>query len=243
MNRRQPKLRLRMWPWSKGWAPQREPLPNLKVCREYFDRYKSAQISVDALQLISDLLLELRREHPVEWECCGWKNDAIADVALGCTLGGYVKNGSIAAFCWIEKHWAHEKSVDRQLAIDSSESRERALDAVLELQLLKMNNELPVLQSQERYGVFARFVIWLNKNQWSSPENAVSKFLLKVPTLKTYKDALIELASVYNTCCNRQSEEFVPSAPSAVIDKLVARRHKVSPRLVARVRAEINART
>jgi hypothetical protein len=243
MNRRQPELRLRMWPWPARCAPSGEPLPNLKVCREFFDRYKSAQLEVDPLQLISDLLLELRRERPVEWECCGWKNDAITDVVLGYTTGGYVENGSVTALRWLRKHWAHERSVDRQLALDSTEPRERALDAVLELQLLEMADELPRLQPKERYSVLARFVSWLsdNRNGCSSPQNAVGKFLLVAPTLKIDKGVLSELARVYDVCADRGLRERVLS-PSEVIYEFVARRHKVSPRLVGRVRGDLNAR-
>lgn len=255
VNRRRPSLRLGPWPWPERCVPFGVPIPNVNICIEYFDRYISARSEEDALRRISDLLLELRRKHPVEWECCGWKSDAIADVALGRTASGYVEGGSVTAQCWMKELWAHEKRVERQIEIDLSAAREKASDALFELELLRMSDDLTMLKPKKSYNVLARFISWLNDNHANCANTAAAarRFLRDRPNLTVAENVLIELAKVYDAIrerdmnrgahrvkrTQRQSDAVTNLQPSVVIQEFVARRHGISSRLVAQVRAEL----
>jgi hypothetical protein len=235
MNRRQPELRLRMWPWPARSAPYREPLPNLVVCREYFDRYKSAQLEVDALRLISDLLLELRSKHSVEWECCGWKSDAITDVVLGHTPTGYVQNGSVTARDWFTRHWIAEKKRDREIEARFSPERLRAADAAWDIDHFQLTG---------KYDQFAIYVRSLEKH-WRELcatargrelcEAAAKNFRKRRPHFPIEDKELQQIAAAYARCCTKVTRH---PTPSQVMLDLVARAHHVSPRLVASVRSE-----
>jgi hypothetical protein len=238
-NRRRPGLRLCPYPWSGGCAPFSVPIPNLNICAEYFDKYESVLSEPDALQRTSDLLLEFRRDHPVEWECCGWKNDAIADVALGRTLTGYPESGSVIAQRWLSQHWGREKSADRQLAIefsgekDKPTAREKARNALFDLEVMQMDGS---------YNAFAKFISWLDDNldKYSSASAATLWFLRHKSSRIAPEKILQELASVYTTLLPEryQSEEPTKLQPSRVIQAFVARRNRVSPRLLAQIRAQ-----
>ena len=244
MNRRQPELRLRMWPWPALSAPYREPLPNLVVCREYFDRYKSAQLEVDALRLISDLLLELRSKHSVEWECCGWKSDAITDVVLGHTPTGYVENGSGTARDWFTRHWIAEKKRDREIEARFSPERLRAADAAWDIDHFQLTR---------KYDQFAIYVRWL-EGRWrklgvTAPgrfhgsaadclglcEASAKNFRKERPRFPIEDKELQQIAAAYARCCTKAAPR--PTASQVVLD-FVAKAHQVSPRLVASVRSE-----
>ena len=233
-NRRRPGLRLCPYPWSSRCAPASVPIPNLNICAEYFDKYESALQATDALQQISDLLLEFRREHFVEWECSGWKNDAIADLVLGRTLAGYSESGSVFAQTWLTQHWKYEKSVDRQIAITFSADREKASNALFELELLHVDGS---------YNTLARFVSWLNENafRFVHSQAAATQFFLKNPSLMVKKKVLIELAYVYGKLTERpmyRGDRLIRLQASMVIQEYVAQRHRISSRSIAQVRAE-----
>ena len=244
-NRRRPGLRLCPYPWSGRCAPFSVPIPNLNICAEYFDKYESVLSEPDALQRTSDLLLEFRRDHLVEWECCGWKNDAIADVVLGRTLTGYPESGNVIAERWLSQHWRHEKSADRQLATTLSAERERASNALFEFEFLHVDDS---------YNTLARFISWLNDNgaDFAHSKAAALRFLRKNPNLMVGEGVLIELAYVYAKLLERpmnrgdhrinrkryQSDAQTKLQPSVVIQEFVARRNKISSRLLAQVRAE-----
>jgi hypothetical protein len=244
-NRRRPGLRLSPYPWSRRYAPFRAPIPNLNICSKCFDEYESALGEPDALQRISDLLLRLRREHPVEWDCCGWKNDAIADVVLGRTRAGYSESGSVIARCWLTQHWRYVKSLDRQITISLSSVREKASDAMVELEWLHEDGS---------YKVFARFISWLNDNRagYANTQAATRRFRGDRPNLVVTEKVLIDLAHVYDTIrawpMNRglhrvnpkrhQSDADTKLQPSVVIQEFVARQFGISSRLLGQVRAE-----
>jgi hypothetical protein len=238
MNRRSPGLRLRMYPWLSRCAPFRVPLPNLRVCREYFDNYKSAEVQVDSLHLISKLLLELRREHPVEWECCGWKNDAISNVVLGYTHNGYPEDGEAVARSWFTRYWGDERETDQKLTADLSEDRSNAADAVLDMDLLQANGS---------FAHCARFVRWLRNDNWEKLAGrktgstlynlAVHDFLSTRPRVRLSPAFLVEIAAAYEAV----AKTAVQVTPYRVVLELLARRHHVSARLVARVRSQLRA--
>lgn len=228
-----------MYPWANRCAPFRVPLPNLKVCREYFDHYKSAEGEVDSLHLISKLLLELHREHPVEWECCGWKNDAISNVVLGCTHNGYVEDGEVVARSWFTRYWNDERKAERKLATDLSGNRSSAADAVLDIDLLQANGN---------YAHLAKFVRWLRNDNWEELAGrktgttlcklAVEQFLTARPRFQLSPAFLVEIAAAYEAVV----KTAVPVTPYRVVLELAAERHHVSARLVTRVRSELRAK-
>jgi hypothetical protein len=185
-NRRRPKLRLRPVPWSWRYAPFKIPIPNLNICVNYFDEYELALSKPDALQRISDLLLRFRREHPVEWECCGWKNDAIADVVLGRAPDGYVEHGRAVALGWLGKHWQYEEIVEKQLARDLAPKRMAAFEAVFDLDMIEWDARAATASDAFRRGdslewnaafdksitaPHTRFLRWVNESWEQTSRN------------------------------------------------------------------------
>jgi hypothetical protein len=163
---------------------------------------------------------------------------------LGRTLTGYVEGGSATARHWFEQHWKQEKNFDRQLAIefsgekDKPTAREKAWNALFDLEVMQMDGS---------YNAFAKFISWLDDNldKYSSASSATLWFLRHKSSRIAPEKILQELASVYTTLLPEryQSEEPTKLQPSRVIQEVVARRHRVSSRLLAQVRAESKKRS
>jgi hypothetical protein len=151
--------------------------------REYQDKH----IENDAASKVAALLASFKKNHPLEWLCCGWKNDAIAELVLG-NLGN-VKDGRRTAEVWLREHWDRKRKEQRELeAAFTLERRARVAAASdvdtlqfldeqekwlnsLDPALLDPGNELlPLLEKRRRgirsatYSDYTRFVTWLNEN-------------------------------------------------------------------------------
>ena len=163
-NRRRPMLRISPFPWPWRYDPPKVTILNLNICVKYFDEYELALSEPDALQRISDLLLRLRREHPVEWECCGWKNDAIADVVLGRTSDGYVEKGRGVAQGWLGKHWQYEDTIEKQLARELAPKRMAAFEAVFDLDMIDLAARAAVASDAFRRGDSPRWYAAFEKS-------------------------------------------------------------------------------
>jgi len=124
-----------------------------------------------------------------------------------------------------------------------------ASSAVFELNHLMSMDENPELWIGPGFRMYATFVNWLNKN-WaalagkkSGPallKDVVSKFRHKRQDVAFSDSDLAEICDVYGSIESSHPAGAVP--PYQVVLTLVARKHKVSPRLVSKVRAEQNKR-
>lgn len=132
LNRFQPKLQLQIVATDPLSLSQL--LPNLRICTDFYYQCSMARLKTDVGRYISDLLLRFERDHRVEWEYSGWKNDFIAELVLGLTGDGSADERKTTAKLWLTRYWANQATRNRQRAIDDSEPRHRAVYAIAGLQ-------------------------------------------------------------------------------------------------------------
>jgi hypothetical protein len=246
-NRTVPELRISLP--SHCWSYAAYLPLELNICAEYFFQAERIRFDEDAGSRVAELLTSFSDKHPLEWRVCGWKNDFIAQLMLG-ELGGSVpeQNKEIAE-CWLKAYWTRDEQKRRELEVYLSPSRMAASAAVLELEMLELKDDLPHLSYSAGYKAHALFVDWLNtiwldsaqrKKGKALVDHLVQQFRKKRQHLRLTDDDLAEMCDAYRTIESRYSPREVP--PSQVVLTVVAKRHKVSARLVSKVRAEQNAR-
>jgi hypothetical protein len=248
-NRFRPELRLQV-PYHPVnpfmFEPADEPIPNLKICVDFFFDCKLARCNENAGQHIADLLLQFERDYPVEWTCSGWKNDFIAELVLGYTDSGTARQCKPSADYWFSQHWKRKLKFDRETAFAASDKRARAKWAAIELEYLKSNSKSDQIDDHgESYNAYAHFIRWRNKNWELRTAAAVIKFRREWPKSRLSDDALIDLLAAHKRCLEqaRNSGKVAYALdPSKVIQEVVARRRGVSSRLMAEVRSQMKKR-
>ena len=187
-NRFKPELRLQMYPEPplSFLEPLSQVLPNLRICADFFYQCRLARLETDASQRIRDLLLQFERNHPVEWEYSGWKNDLIAELVLGLVGDGSVEEKKTTATLWLAKHWANQARQARQIDIDNSEPRRMAMYALGGIQAVTgralkgagnvvltptgiafregLGENFAGGSDREPYNLYRPYVRWLSKN-------------------------------------------------------------------------------
>jgi hypothetical protein len=235
-----PDLRLRL--------PEFDLSLNLEKCAEYYFQVQRARLENDAPEKIAALLTSFQQDHEQEWHYCGWKSDAIADLMLGNL--GFMRTATArreAADGWLKRYQKREQKMKRETDIYLSPLRTAATAAAFELEMLVLMDESPGLWIRPGYNRYASLVRWLNRN-WSLlagkkkgralQQEVVTKFRRNLQANELSDSDLAEVCDVYGSIESLYPQDAVP--PSQVILVLVARKHKVSPRLVSTVRAEQN---
>jgi hypothetical protein len=222
---------------------------NLDKCADYYFEVEGARLK-DAPEKIGALLNSFRQDYEQEWHYCGWKNDVIADLILGNL--GFMRTSaarSKAADEWLKGYRRHEQKMKREIDLFLSPLRVAATAAVFELEMMVRMDEHPEVWIRPGYNRYASLVRWLNRH-WSNLSGKKKGLALQQEVITKFPRCLKENElsdSDLTEVCNlyRQLESLYPPnavPPSQLILVLVARRHKVSPRLVSKVRAEQNKR-
>jgi hypothetical protein len=86
-------LRLRLEPSALDFF-------DLEISREYYSKYKLARFENDHADRVADLLTSFREQYPLEWQGCGWKSDAIAELMLESKEAGQR---------WLKVYWNENK--------------------------------------------------------------------------------------------------------------------------------------
>jgi hypothetical protein len=180
-----------------------------------------------------------------------WSGIRLSGKSAGLMLGEF--NGSLdeqreAAQRWWKWYLQRERRINRNIDIDLSDKRMAASSAVHELDLMDLIDRHPQLFVRPGFSSHVRFVNFLNRN-WavlagkkSGPalmKDVASKFR-KHPAVAFSDSDLAEICDVYGSIESSHPAGAVP--PYQVVLTLVARKYKVSPRLVGKVRAETNKR-
>lgn len=218
---------------------------NLKICTDYYFKCANLRFDEDAGNKIAACLTSFLEQHPLEWLVCSWKNDFIAEITLGeLACSGDRKK---AAEYWLGWYWKHEKKQSRDTDLYLSPRRMAASSAVFELEFLNLMDKNPELFIRPGFRGHATFVRWLNKH-WpvlaakkKGPallQEAVEKFLEKHRDLSFTESDLGDICEAYKSIEHLYDPGTVPAYQ--VVLALVARKHRVSPRLVTRMRAEQN---
>lgn len=237
--------------------------PKFEICIEFFWRYVRVLSGDDSGREVARLLIELETEHPVEWQYCGWKADAIASLALGTAGRSETVNERRKAFDdWSSQHWKLLQREQNEVDLDLSPLRQAAADAAWDLDVLQFGDDLIQLgMSKERMSErerMRRFIEWL-KREWKSVLFPETKSQARLPPRrlcdlrdeallqqieKRYRGPKLPISVISELCeAFRKVEvhEITKMTPHSVLLQLVAARHGVSPRLVAEMRAK-NAR-
>jgi hypothetical protein len=218
--------------------------------REYYWKYQRMRFQKDAADKIAGLLTSFQQEHPLEWEYCGWKHFAIAELMLG-NLTGFpdsVKSRRTAAERWWKGYWKRKQKTARETDTYLSPKRMAVSAAVFELELFELADD-PYPWMRPGFLDYAVFVRWLNKN-WDKLatkkqgealfDAAAGGFRRERRKTALSNSDLREICTAYKSL----ESSYPPGKVITyqVILSVVARRHNVSPRLVNRVRAEKNKR-
>ncbi len=188
-----PELRLTLPPFSYV-----DP-PDLLLCQEKYWEYQDMCREDGAANKVAAMLISFEKDHPWEWLCCGWKDEAIAALVLG-NLGN-VKDGRKAAEGWLKEYWKRKQKEQREREVSASPKRTAARKAVSELHTLQLldeqerwletidpalldpGDELLELFEKRRCGTVARpstysdyadFVAWLHKHRKKLPSKKKS---------------------------------------------------------------------
>src|SRR5260370_18017213 len=155
------------------------------------------------------------------------------------------ENRKKAAEDWLKWFWKREQKLSRQTDLEVSPKRIAASSAVFELELLRTIDRNPDLFISPGFRAHATFVRWLNKH-WpvlaakrkgpALVQETVKKFREKHRDLSFTDSVLENICEAYKTIKHLYTHATAP--PYQVVLALVARKHRVSPRLVTRVRAE-----
>jgi hypothetical protein len=221
----------------------------VKTCFEHYYQFRSLRCEKDAAHKIAGLLSSFQQRHPLEWRCSGWKNDAIAGLLLGefDVPPESVESRRQAGERWLRDYWQREEKRARETAIALRPKRIDASAAVLDLEMLLLmvdNPQLWICPGPREYDIFVK---WLNRNWAAIATKKKGEALLNDVIRKFHPNQkgpafrecdLREMCDVY-----REIESWYP--PAAVptyqlVLTLVARKHNVSPRLVTKIRAEMN---
>ena len=227
-----------------------------------------ARLKTDAGRHICDLLLEFERDHPVEWGYSGWKNDFIAELVLGHIGDTNVTEQKITAKRWFAEHWAHQAKCNRQIAIDNSETRRRALYAIAGMQAVSGRAQKSAgsnvvltpagialregwerartsrgVQDDESYKLYVLFVRWLSKNWTQLTSKRGDPYQIAAKTFcydrPNAKIRHEELMKIA-AAYDRCYSDGTPPPPSKVLLEFFADWFGVSSRLVAGMRAKGN---
>jgi hypothetical protein len=218
---------------------------NLQICADYYFKCEGLRFDENAATQIAACLSSLLQEHPLEWRVCAWKNDFIAEIMLG-ELGCSGDRKKAAEY-WLRWYWNREKKQSRDTDLYLSPKRMAASSAVLELEFLLIMDENPELFIRPGFRAHATFVRWLNKhwpvlaNKRKGPalvQEMVKKFREKHRDLSFTDSDLGNICEAYESIEQLYDPGTVPA--SQVVLTLVARKHRVSSRLVTRMRAEQN---
>lgn len=270
LNRFKPELRLQMYaeePLSI-LQPLSQVLPNLRICSDFYYQCKMARLEPDAGLRICDLLLRFEQNHPVEWECSGWKNDFIAELELGLTGDGSAEEREITAKRWLTQYWTNQAKRNRQTAIDDSEPRRRALYAIAGIQAVTGRPQKSAacnvvltpagiglrsgweraltstgVQDRESYNSYVPFVRWLSKNWTQLTRKRGDLYRVAAETFRLERPGAKiadEVLMNITAAYDRCYSDGSPPPPSKVLLEFFAECHGVSSRLVAGIRAERN---
>jgi hypothetical protein len=237
-NRTVPKLRIQI--------PNHNISLNLAICADYYFKCQHASFEKDGASKVAELLTSFSEQHPLEWSFSDWKNDEIAKLVLG-ELNTTSSARKEPGERWLKTYWKLEHKRQRETDIYLSPKRMAASSAVFELELLELGDENPEFWILPRFRAYAAFVNWLNRN-WNRVADRkrgaallnwlVSEFSGKRRDLAFSDSDLSAICGVYQSIESSHPPGKVPT--SQVVLTLVARKHGVSPRLVTKVRAEIN---
>jgi hypothetical protein len=248
-----------------------DPIPDLTVCVQYFEKCEAAKAEADSAQEVGDLLLEFEAKYPIEWECSGWKNEFVADLVLGNTQLGNVPERKNYAVSWLSRRWQQQEKIEKQIARVSAPHFEAACEAVFDLDMLQWTARLSAASNAFRRGDLlafnaafdtnvdtphTEFIRWLNTsweeiwksgNRGSSSPKDSTLIQLALAMFRTGHPSFGLSEPDLARLCDaflaewRRAETF-PVPPSAVLLQLVAKRHKISSARVRRVAAEIRKR-
>src|SRR5450755_2244268 len=237
-NRTVPQLRIQI--------PDSDIPLNLEICADYYFKCKRASFEKDGASKVAELLISFSEHHPLEWHFSDWKNDFIAKLVIG-QLSTTSSAEKEPGERWLKMHWKREHRKQRETDIDLSPKRMSASSAVSDLELLELIDENPEFWIVPGFRVYAKFVNWLNRN-WNRVAATkkgpallnclVSEFRKKRQDLAFSDSDLSDICGVYQSIEPSHPPGKVPT--SQVVLTLVARKHGVSPRLVTKVRAEMN---
>jgi hypothetical protein len=239
-NRAVPALRLQI--------PESNIPFNPEICADYYFECQHAALDMDGANKVAEVLTSFLERHPLEWSFSDWKNDLIAKLVLG-ELNTTSSAAKEPGQRWLATYWRRERRRQRETDTFLSQKRMAASSAVLELELLEYIDENPEFWIVPGFRVYAAFVNWLNRN-WNRAADRkrgavlftslVSEFRKKRQDLAFTDSDLSEICGVYQIIESSHPPGKVPT--SQVVLTLVARKHGVSPRLVTKVRAELNKR-
>jgi hypothetical protein len=238
-----PELRLQLPQSALRWF-------DLEICREYYWKCQCLRFEKDADQRIAGLLTSFLQQHPLEWACCEWKNDAIAQLMLGRLNSSLdtAKSRRETAERWLREYWQRERKSERETETYLSPKRMAASAAVFELEMLELADD-PQPWMRPGFADYAVLVGWLNKNwerlatkkQGASLLTAVAVEFRRGRTRTALSDRdLVDICLAYRSVESSHPAGAVPTYQ--VVLAAVARRHEVSPRLVNKMRAEKNRR-
>jgi hypothetical protein len=242
-NRAVPELRLQI-------SDEQIPL-NLRICADYYFKCEQARLEEDAASKVAELLNSFLENHPLEWSISYWKNDFIAELVLGKlnTFPGARKEDGQR---WLKGYWRRQQRMQREINTHVSPKRVAASSAVFDLELLELIDKHPQLFIRPGFRLHAAFVNWLNRNwkRLSAKKSGVALLNCVVSEYRSGKihnkgqelafsdSELVEICDAYGRIEFLYDPGKVP--PYQVILTSLARKHKVSARLVTKVRAEIN---
>ncbi len=218
--------------------------------REYYRKYQRMRFQRDAANNIAALLTSFQQAHPLEWEYCGWKTFAIAELMLGrlASSPDSVKSRRAAAERWWKGYWNRKQKIARETDTYLSPTRMAASAAVFELEMLQLADD-PKPWMRPGFSDYAAFVRWLNK-KWDKLaakkqgepllDAAAGGFLRERPKTVLSNSDLKEICTAYKGLESSYPLGGVPTYQ--VVLTVVARRHNVSPRLANKVRADKNKR-
>jgi hypothetical protein len=226
---------------------------NLQVCADYYFKCQLARLEDDAGNKLAELLTSFLEQHPLEWRICCWKNDLIAELVLG-ELNPALGVTKEAGGRWLKGYWKREQRMQREIDTDISPKRMAASSAVLELEMLQVIDKNPLLWIRPGFRVYAAFVKWLNRNwtrmaakkKGSALLNRVvseyhnGEFRNKEQDVALSDSELYDICDIYRSIESSHDPGKVPAYQ--VVLKLVARKHRVSPRLMTEVRAKNHKR-
>lgn len=245
-NKAVPRLRLQLPSYSFSYRPYLSL--KLEICVDYYFECAHLRFHDNAGSKIVNLLTSFLEQYPLEWKVCSWKNDFIADLVLG-EFNGTLNEQREVAERWLKGYWKREQQKNRETDIYLSPKRMAASSAVHELEMLGIMDHNPELWIVPGFAGYVTFVNWLNRH-WaalaykkSGPAllmDVVSKFRPRRQAVAFSDSDLAEICDAYESIESSHPAGAVP--PYQVVLTLVAKRHKVSSRLVSEMRAEQNKR-
>jgi hypothetical protein len=219
---------------------------DVTICLKYYCKYLQVHLQEGAATEVVGLLLEFKQEHPTEWNYCGWKSDAIADLMMG--RFGQKKADKDAAVTWLRSYWGSLAKEQRRVDLSFTPKRTAAEAAAWELAMLRTRDRNPSLWVYPGFRVLTSFVRWLNKN-WDKLaskkkgpallETAIAQFHHERPKAILDDEVLAGICRAYENLANRLCYREGEVPPSAVVYAYVAKRHVISPRQLSKFYAEL----